>query len=64
MPDLSAADVQGLLAAIGLQAVDAGDLEEVAHRLNAIREALRELDTDGLDAEAPQIAFGPEQARS
>ena len=64
MPDLRPVEVQGLLAAIGLEPEDADDLEEITHRLNAIREALLVLDVADLDATEPLTIFGPDEARS
>jgi hypothetical protein len=53
MPDLSPAEVQVFLAAHGLSPLDAEDREEIAHRINAIHEALAALEPPGLDEYEP-----------
>lgn len=52
MPDLSPEEVRTQLRALGLAPLDDDDLAEVAHRINAINEAvlaLEHLDADGIE---------------
>lgn len=51
-PDLSPADVRALARALGLAPTDE-DLVEVAHRLNAMRDALAALSALPLDTVEP-----------
>jgi hypothetical protein len=51
-PDLSPADVRTLAATLGLHPTD-DDLEEVTHRLNAMRDALAALASLPLDTAEP-----------
>jgi hypothetical protein len=56
MPDLTPEEVSAQLAALELKPQDREDLEEVTHRINAIREALARLEPAGLDAQEPRTA--------
>jgi hypothetical protein len=53
MPDLTPAEVQVFLAAHGLLPLNAEDLKEISHRINAIHAALAALDPPGLDEHEP-----------
>ena len=53
MPDLTPDDVQAQLVALGLTTQDNVDLQEVTHRINAIREALSALEPEGIDNVEP-----------
>jgi hypothetical protein len=64
VPDLTPAEVQVLLAAHGLSPVGGEDVEEIAHRINAIREALAALDPPGLDQYEPTAIFTAEEHQS
>ncbi len=57
MADLSPEQVRALLASMGLKPEDDADLEEVTHRINAIREALTGLELEGLDEQEPVTFF-------
>ena len=48
---------------IGLVPVDGEDLEEITHRINALRVALAGLNPEGLDDQEPASIFHPEVAR-
>jgi hypothetical protein len=63
MPDLTPEHVRTHLAAIGLAPVDAEDLDEITHRINAITEALLALEPEGLDAAEPMTVFDAEDSR-
>jgi hypothetical protein len=60
MPDLTPEQVRAQLASTGLAPVDAEDLDEVTHRINAITEALLALEPAGLDEAEPMTVFDPE----
>ena len=64
MPDLTSEEVQVQLAAIGLTPLDAEDLAEITHRINAVHDALQALEFPDLDAQEPVTIFGQEEARS
>jgi hypothetical protein len=64
MPDLSPEQVRAQLASTGLVPVDAEDLDEVTHRLNAITEALLALEPAGLDDAEPMTVFETEDGAS
>ncbi len=57
MPDLNTEQVRAQLASLGLSPVDGEDLEEVSHRINALREALTAIETDELDEQEPLLIF-------
>lgn len=57
MPDLTTEQVRAQLAASGLAPVDAEDLDEVTHRINAITEALLALELPDLDSVEPMTVF-------
>lgn len=57
MPDLTADETRSLLRAIGLTPLDAVDLDEIAHRLNAINEATADLEDPEADAIEPIPVF-------
>jgi hypothetical protein len=57
MPDLTTAEVQALLASSGLAAQGDEDLAEITHRINAINQALLDLEHPDLDAQEPQMVF-------
>ena len=56
MPDLTPEAVAEQLAALGLTPQGDEDLQEVTHRINAIRQALLDLEPPGLDAVEPGTA--------
>jgi len=56
MPDLTPEEVGALLKSLGLPA-DPADLPEVAHRVNAVNEALSALDHPDLDSTEPASVF-------
>ena len=56
MPDLTPEEVGALLKSLGLPA-DPADLPEVAHRVNAVNEALSALDHPDLDSIEPVAVF-------
>lgn len=56
MPDLTPEEVGSLLVSLGLPA-DPEDLPEVAHRVNAINDALSALQHPDLDATEPASVF-------
>jgi len=62
VPDLSPEQVNAQLASLGLSPLDDEDLEEIAHRINALREALAALELEDLDSQEPSIIFEPETA--
>jgi hypothetical protein len=51
MPDLNTDQVQAQLASLGLTPVDQEDLDEITHRINALRQALATLEPEELDDE-------------
>lgn len=57
MPDLTADETRSLLRAIGLTPLDDVDLDEIAHRLNAINEAAAALEDPEADAIEPIPVF-------
>ena len=63
MPDLTPEQVRAQLASTGLWPVDAEDLDEVTHRINAITEALLGLEPEGLDDVEPMTVFDTEAGR-
>ena len=63
MPDLTPEQVRAQLASTRLAPVDAEDLDEVTHRINAITEALLGLEPDGLDGVEPMTVFDTEAGR-
>jgi hypothetical protein len=48
MPDLNTDEVQAQLASLGLTPVDQEDLDEITHRINALRQALATLEPEEL----------------
>ena len=64
MPDLTPEQVRTQLAAIGLAPVDAEDLDEVTHRINAVNEALAALEFADLDSAEPVTVFEVEEGQS
>jgi hypothetical protein len=56
MPDLTPEEIGALLVSLGLPA-DPTDLPEVAHRVNAVNEALSVLDHPDLDTTEPASVF-------
>jgi hypothetical protein len=60
MPDLTPEQVRTQLAFLGLKPVDADDLDEVTHRINAITETLLALEPPDLDAVEPMTVFDTE----
>ncbi|HEX5368107.1 MAG TPA: hypothetical protein VFY10_01690 [Dehalococcoidia bacterium] len=64
MPDQTQEEVAAQLAALGLQPVDREDIEEITHRINAMHEALFELEPPGLDSLEPVTIFGAGEAQS
>lgn len=62
MPDLSPEQVHAQLASLGLSPLDDQDLEEIAHRINALREALAALELEDLDSQEPRTIFERETA--
>ena len=62
MTDLTSEQVLAQLAALGLRTVDDEDLQEVTHRINALREALAALEPDSLDQQEPATVFDAEVA--
>jgi hypothetical protein len=53
MPDETPQQVLDQLAAIGLTPQDDEDLDEITHRINAIRQALANLEPQGIDSLEP-----------
>jgi hypothetical protein len=51
MPDLNTDQVHAQLASLGLTPVDEEDLDEITHRINALRQALAALEPEELDGE-------------
>ena len=60
MPDLTPEQVRAQLGSLGLAPQDDDDLQEVTHRINAIREALAALEPPDLDAQEPVTIFDTE----
>ena len=56
MPDLTPEQIGSMLKSLGLPA-DSADLPEVAHRVNAVNEALSALDHPDLDITEPTSVF-------
>ena len=56
MPDLTPEEIGSMLKSLGLPA-DPPDLPEIAHRVNAINEALSALDHPNLDTTEPKLVF-------
>ena len=63
MPDLTPEDVRALLASMELAPQDDADLQEVTHRINAIREALAAIELPELEALEPVTMFGITEAQ-
>jgi hypothetical protein len=63
MPDLDVEQVRAQLASLGLSPLDGEDLDEITHRINALREALAALEPFDLEAQEPSTTFEPEAAR-
>ncbi len=63
MTDLNPEQVRAQLLSLGLAPVDEEDLDEITHRINAVREALSQLEPEGLDELEPTTVFEPEVAR-
>jgi hypothetical protein len=65
MPDLNTEQVRAQLASLGLSPVDDEDLDEISHRINALREALAGIEPGDLDAQEPVTMFdqrgGPDE---
>ena len=57
MPDLTPEEVRTQLGAIGLTPLDAEDLDEITHRINAVNEAVLALEHPDLDAQEPTSVF-------
>lgn len=57
MPDLTADETRALLRAVGLAPLDAVDLDEITHRVNAINEAAAALEDPEADAIDPIPVF-------
>jgi hypothetical protein len=51
MPDLNTDQTQAQLVSLGLTPVDQEDLDEITHRINALRQALAALEPEELDDE-------------
>jgi len=47
------------MASLGLSPVDDEDLDEISHRINALREALAGLEPAEIDAQEPTTTFDP-----
>ena len=60
MPDLTPEQVRAQLGSLGLAPQDEEDLQEVTHRINAIREALTSLEPPDLDPQEPVTIFDTE----
>ena len=63
MTDLNPEEVRAQLSSLGLAPVDQEDLDEITHRINAVREALSQLEPADLDDHEPATVFDPEVAR-
>ena len=63
MPELTPEQVRAQLASLGLAPQDAEDLEEITHRINALRETLAGIEPAGLDTQEPVTPFMQETAR-
>jgi hypothetical protein len=59
MPDLTPEQVHNQLVALGLRTLDEEDLNEVTHRINALRGALAALEPTDLDEQEPLSVFDP-----
>ena len=57
MPDLTTDEVRSLLRALDLTPLDAVDLDEITHRVNAINEAVASLEDADADAVEPLPVF-------
>ncbi len=57
MPDLTADETRLLLRALDLAPLDAVDLDEITHRVNAINEAVGALEDPEADAVEPLPVF-------
>ena len=57
MADLNPEQVRAQLASLGLAPVDGEDLDEITHRINALRGALAELEPDDLADQEPITIF-------
>jgi hypothetical protein len=62
VPDLSPEQVHAQLASLGLSPINNEDLEEIAHRINALRDALAALEPEDLDSQEPRTIFEREAA--
>ncbi len=57
MPDLTTEETRSLLRALDLAPLDAVDLDEITHRVNAINEAVAALEDPDADAVEPLPVF-------
>ena len=57
MPDMSTQEVRVLLRALDLAPLDDVDLDEITHRVNAINEAVADLEDPDADAVEPIPIF-------
>ena len=57
MPDMTTEEVRMLLRVQGLAPLDAADLDEITHRINAINEAVASLESADADAIEPLPVF-------
>ena len=57
MPDMTTEEVRMLLRVQGLAPLDATDLDEITHRINAINEAVASLESADADAIEPLPVF-------
>ena len=57
MPDLTTDEVRSLLRALDLTPLDAVDLDEITHRVNAINEAVAALEDATADVIEPLPVF-------
>jgi len=64
MPDMTPEQVRAVLASMDLSPQDDEDLQEVTHRINAIRQALAALELPELDEYEPVTIFPIEEAQS
>lgn len=60
--DLKPEQVHAQLASLELSPLDSEDLEEITHRINALRQALTSLEPDNLDGQEPLTILEPETA--
>jgi hypothetical protein len=57
MPDRTPTEVYAELGALGLRPLDDADLNEIVHRINAVNEAVEELDYPDADVIEPLTIF-------